>query len=98
MCIVCLCVCVCVCVGVCVCADTQMCVRERQSVASKMALFNFKSWYYLSLRYVISVVPVEFIMKEMRRTMHIFYFIDRDSSYMFRLRKVVIIRLLISEV
>jgi len=63
-----------------------------------MAVFKYKAWHYLILMYVNSVVPVERIMKEMQSTMHRFYCIDRDNSYMFRLHKVAIIRLLISEV
>jgi len=48
--------------------------------------------------YVISVMPVECKMKEMRPTIPSFYCIDRDSSYMFRLCKAAIIILLISKV
>ena len=52
---------------------------------------------YFGLRY-ITVVPVEFIMKEIRPAMHSFCCIDCASSYMFRLCKVATIGLLISEV
>ena len=85
-----MCVCVCVCVCVRVCGHTNMCDGKTD------LLLQIR--HYLSLSYVISVVPVEYIMKVMRPTMHSFYCIDRDSSYMFRLCKVAIIRLLMSEV
>jgi hypothetical protein len=89
----------CVLVGVSVCVRIYKFVWQKGSlVTANMALFYFNSWCNLSLKYLNSVEPVECIMKEMRRTMFKFYCNDRDSSYMFRLYKGAIIRLLISKV
>ena len=68
------------------------------NVCDRKTVFVLQIWHYLNLRYLIYIVTVECIIKEMRPTSYSFYCIDRDSSYMFRLCKVAIIRLLISEV
>ena len=92
------CVCVCVCVGVgCVWGYKNYVWQKDSLVPANMKLLKFKAWHYSSLRYVISIDPVERIIKEIRSTLHGFYCIDRDCSYIFRLCKVAIIRLLISE-
>jgi hypothetical protein len=86
---------VCIDCVVCVC----LCVRALipNLCDSKTALL-VQILHYVSLSYVISFVSVEYTMTELRPTIHGFYCIDRDSSYIFRLCKVAIISLLISQV
>jgi hypothetical protein len=86
-----LCVCLCVCVCVCSCALVPKFIWQQDSlVVANIALFKFK--------YTISVGSVDCIIKEIRPTIHSFYCIHRDSSYIFRLCNVAIISPLISEV
>ena len=75
-----------------VCGYKNVCETDRQTGLLLQILS------YLSLSYIISVVPVECIMKEIRPAMHSFCCTDFDISYVFRLCEVAIIGLLISEV
>jgi len=62
------CVCVCVCVGVgCVWGYKNYVWQKDSLVPANMKLLKFKAWHYSSLRYVISIVPVERIIKEIVR-------------------------------
>ena len=76
---------------VCVHGYKNVCDTDRQT--DRLAAANIAL-----LRFIISVVPVECLMKEIRPAMHSFCCIDFDSSYMFRLCRVAIIGVLISEV